>query len=51
MLGVAAYVVTPGSFAMLVYGSFAAVVAANLVYTGWARQAQGSLDAALEAAA
>lgn len=36
MLGLAAYVITPASYGVLVYGSFAAVIGANvLFYYGW----------------
>jgi hypothetical protein len=36
---------------MLVYTSFAAILAANLLFRSWARGAQQSLDLAISAAA
>jgi iron-regulated transporter 1 len=35
MLGLAAYVITPESYSLLVYGSFAAVLASNALYSWW----------------
>lgn len=36
MLGLAAYVITPASYSALIYASFGAVIAANMVYRWWA---------------
>lgn len=35
MLGLAAYVITPESYSLLVYGSLAAVLASNALYSWW----------------
>jgi iron-regulated transporter 1 len=47
MLGAAALSAGPASFPFLVYSSFAAVVAANCVFRGWAAGAQPRIDAAI----
>jgi hypothetical protein len=51
MLGIAAVSADPSSFPLLVYGSFGAVLAANVLFRGWARRAQPSVDSAIAAAA
>ena len=51
MLGAAAASADPASYPALVYASFAAVVAANLLFRAWAPRAQRTVDAAIAAAA
>jgi iron-regulated transporter 1 len=48
MLGLAAYVVTPASYSLLVYGSFAAVVASNVLFGRWVAKTEepGAAEAA-----
>lgn len=52
MLGIAAVSADPASFPMLVYASFGAVAAANLLFRGWAARAQtqASVDLAIASA-
>lgn len=47
MLGIAAAAADASSFPMLVYASFGAVLAANLLFRSWARRAQPSVDLAI----
>ena len=54
MLGLAAYVITPDSFSALIFGSFGAVIAANMLFNWWVSRVRGGdeeLSAALTAAA
>eukprot|EP00887_Chlorella_sp_A99_P005153 scaffold40.g5153.t1 len=51
MLAVAASSASPSAYPLLVFGSFAAVAAAALLFAAWARAAQPSLDLAIQAAA
>ncbi|EFN52807.1 hypothetical protein CHLNCDRAFT_138468 [Chlorella variabilis] len=51
MLGIAAVTANPRSFPMLVYASFSAILAANLLFRTWARGAQPSVDLAIANAA
>jgi hypothetical protein len=50
MLGIAAASAGTTSFPLLVYTSYGAILAANLLFRSWARGAQPSLDAAIASA-
>lgn len=54
MLGLAAYVITPESFSTLIFGSFGAVIAANVLFNWWVsrvRAGDEELSSVLAAAA
>ncbi len=51
MLGIAALSADPASFPLLVYASFGAVLAANVLFRSWARRAQPQVDTAIANAA
>lgn len=51
MLGIAALSADPASFPLLVYASFGAVLAANVLFRAWARRAQPQVDTAIANAA
>jgi hypothetical protein len=50
MLGIAAVSTGTTSFPLLVYTSYGAILAANLLFRSWSRGAQPSLDAAIASA-
>ena len=48
MLGMAAYVIGPQSYKVLIFVSLGAVAAANMLFNSWAKKSQESAGSAVE---